>query len=208
MAWAPDYTTTDELSDYVRIEDLDDDVQLGLAVTAASRAIDRHTVRQFGLVDAVEPREYTARWSRTRGGWLVPIDDLMTTTGLVVQVDQDGDGAHEASLASTAYVLRPRNAARKGFPWTELWIDSAAVTGMYVAADGAVQVTALWGWSAVPATVEQACLLQASRLLSRRDSPFGVAGSPEGGSELRLLARVDPDVQVTLDPYRRRVWTR
>ena len=55
---------------------------------------------------------------------------------------------------------------------------------------------------------QEATLLQASRLAARRDSPFGVAGSPDAGSEMRLLARVDPDVAVALEPYRRRIWTR
>jgi hypothetical protein len=67
-----------------------------------------------------------------------------------------------------------------------------------------VRVTALWGWSAVPPAIEQATLLQASRLLIRRDSPYGVAGSPEAGTEIRLLARLDPDVDVAVAPYRRR----
>lgn len=56
----------------------------------------------------------------------------------------------------------------------------------------------------IPAGVTQACLLQASRFFARRYSPFGIAGSPENGSELRLLSRVDPDVAVVLAPYR--VW--
>jgi hypothetical protein len=53
-----------------------------------------------------------------------------------------------------------------------------------------------------PAPVKLACMLQASRLVKRRDSPFGVAGSPEFGSELRLLSKLDPDVENLLRPYR------
>ena len=45
----------------MHITDTDDDVQIALAVTAASRAIDRRTNRQFGLVAAPEARYYTAR---------------------------------------------------------------------------------------------------------------------------------------------------
>ena len=66
-----------------------------------------------------------------------------------------------------------------------------------------MKVTARWGWAAVPSTIKQATLLQASRLLARRDAPFGIAGSPDVGSEIRLLARVDPDVAVAVAPYRR-----
>jgi hypothetical protein len=46
--------------------------------------------------------------------------------------------------------------------------------------------------------VEQATLLQASRFHARRFSPYGVAGSPELGSELRLLAKLDADVELAL----------
>jgi hypothetical protein len=67
-----------------------------------------------------------------------------------------------------------------------------------------VQVTATWGWTAVPATIKKATLLQASRFYKRRDAPFGVAGSPDMGSEMRLLAKVDPDVEVMLGDYRRK----
>jgi hypothetical protein len=53
----------------------------------------------------------------------------------------------------------------------------------------------------VPPTIKLATQLQASRWLKRRDAPFGIAGSPELGSELRLLAKLDPDVEVLLDGH-------
>jgi hypothetical protein len=37
----------------------------------------------------------------------------------------------------------------------------------------------------------------------RRDSPYGVAGTGGDGNPLRLMAKVDPDVEVALRPYRR-----
>jgi hypothetical protein len=208
MAWAPDYAEVEELRAFVRIVDEDDDAQLQAAVTAASRAIDDHCKRQFGTVDTAQARQYTARWSRSRGGWLVPIDDLATTDGVVVALDLDGDGVHELTLTAADYVLRPHNAVQKGQVWTELLIRPSTSLRALDGAAGAVQGLAPWGWPAVPATVHEASLLQASRLVQRRDAPFGVAGSPETGSEVRLLARVDPDVAVTLGPYRRRVWAR
>jgi hypothetical protein len=202
MAWAPSiYATEGELTAHARIGDQVDDAQVFTALAAASRAIDQRCNRQFGRVPVVEARDYVPRWSRARGGWLVPIDDLMTTTGLVVAVDQDGDGVHET--VSTSYRLRPSNAVAKGQPWTELLLPAAAAGAR---TPYSVRVTALWGWPGVPDAVRQACLLQASRLLARRDAPFGIAGSPESGSELRLLSRLDPDVAVAVEPYRRRVW--
>lgn len=192
MAWAPDYVTTAEARAYVtRHADTVDDTELALAVTAASRAVDRHTNRQFGVVSAAVERSYTARWDRRRCRWVVDIDDLMTTTGLTVTV---GAGT------ITAYTLEDVNAAADGRPWTRMVVDAdSSVTPTN--AENDVTIDALWGWTAVPTPVEQATLLQTSRLFVRRNAPFGIAGSPDSGSEMRLLARVDPDVAVTLGPY-------
>lgn len=196
MAWKPDYITVGELKAFRRIPELDaeDDVELASAITAASRAIDKHTNRQFGKTDAVAERTYTAEYRRGRDGrseWFLHIDDLMTTTGLII-----------TATAGTvdSYILEPRNAAADGKPWTRLVVaaDSAAAPSF---TSRTVEVTATWGWTAVPVAVKNACKLQANRFASRRDSPYGIAGSPDAGSEMRLLARVDPDVGVSLSEY-------
>lgn len=202
MAWAPSYIEATDLADYARIPDTDDDVQLNLAISAASRAIDLRCRRQFGLV-AAEARYYTPRWSARLGLWVIPVDDVMSTTGLVVKLDTAGDGTYATTITSGTYQLRPRNAAVEGKPWTEIAIlSTAAATPTGV--DGEAQVTAPWGWTAFPDTIVQACLLQSSRFFSRRGAPFGIAGSPDTSSEMRLLAKVDPDVAVSLEPYRRK----
>ncbi len=188
MAWAPDYVTDEDLRVYLRVDDLDDDVQAALAITAASRAIDDHCNRQFGQIDVPAERRYTAWPDYERCRWVVTIDDLMTTTGLVVEV---------AGTPVTAYQLEPVNATADGRPWTSLaFTDASEATP--TGAVHEVSIVARWGWSAVPGTVPEATLLQASRFVKRRDAPFGVAGSPELGSEMRLLAKVDPDVAVAL----------
>lgn len=199
MAWAPDYVTTAELRSFLRITDSDDDTELDLAIAAASRAIDTDTNRQFGVVAATEERFYTARWDRKRCRWVVDIDDLMSTSNFDAQV-QDADGVDVGQIND--YFLEPRNAAAQGQPWTQLVVKPDSTykpTGLA----NEVAITALWGWTAVPDAVKQATLLQSSRLFARRTSPYGVAGSPDAGSEMRLLAKVDPDVSVALRPYRR-----
>lgn len=55
----------------------------------------------------------------------------------------------------------------------------------------------------IPAAITYACILQAARLVKRKDAIFGVLGSPEMGGEIRLLAKLDPDVQVLVRPYKR-----
>ncbi|TCC26727.1 phage gp6-like head-tail connector protein [Kribbella speibonae] len=189
MAWAPDYVTATDLKGFLDIPDTTDDAKLAFAITAASRAIDKHCNRQFGLLSAVEDRVYTARWDVALGKYVLDLDDLMTTTGLVIT----------AAAAVTDYTLRPSNADLNGKPWTRLVLNSGGRASL----DG-VTVTAKFGWTAVPVAIKQAAVLQASRLFKRKDAAFGVAGSPELGSELRLLAKVDPDVAVVLGPYQRR----
>lgn len=188
MAWAPDYATVAELRSFLRIPDTADDAELALAVTAASRAVDNHCHRQFGKVAAPEPRRYTACWDRRRRRWLVDVDDVQDLAGLSVVVDAG---------TVDVYTLEPVNAALVGKPYEGLVVEPEAAVKPTTEEYG-VTVTATWGWSAVPVPVEQATLLQASRLHARRFSPYGVAGSPEAGSELRLLAKVDPDVAVSL----------
>lgn len=192
MAWRPDYATAAELASYLRIGDDVDDVELALAVTDASRAIDRATNRQFGLVDAPEARKYTAHWDRILGAYVLEIDDLMTQAGLTIVT--------QAGLELTEYTLEPVNAAADGEPWTSLVFDAAPYPACVRNGN---TVTASWGWTEVPDPIKQACLLQGARFFTRRNAPFGVAGSPELGSEVRLQAKVDPDVAVSIGPYTR-----
>lgn len=201
--WAPDYASPSELAALVRVGDTLDDAQLALALSTASRAVDLAAGRQFGILSAVEARTYTARWDRSLYRWVIEVDDLMTTVGLIVKVDSlTADGSYPSTIDNAYVQTRPTNAVVKGRPWTSLALRP--MTPSWVTGEEAgFQVTAKWGWTAVPTAIKQATLLQASRLLARRDSPFGIAGSPDAGSELRLLARVDPDVAVAVAPFRR-----
>lgn len=192
MAWAPDYIDVDALASFQRIGDTFDDVELALAVTAASRAIDAHTNRQFGRVDEPELRRYTARINYERCRWVVDIDDLDDAADLVLTVPING-----VDTAITSYTLEPVNAVAKGMVWTRLVVDPTS-TVQPTGDPNEMSITAPWGWSTTPVTVTLAARLQASRFAARRDSPYGVAGSPDQGSELRLLSRVDADVGVSL----------
>lgn len=192
MAWAPDYVDTPDMRAWLRITTTDDDGAIADAVATASRAVDRHAGRQFGRTDAPEQRWYTARWDRQRGCWMVPVDDLMDTTGMTVTC---------AGGTITGYVLEPRNAAAKGRPWEVL---AVAPTGVQpTGAENDVTVTVAWGWMAVPAAIRTATRIQASRFFNRQFSPYGIAGSPDEGSEMRLLSRLDPDVATSIGSYRR-----
>jgi hypothetical protein len=209
VALRPDYATVAELKAYISpgIQDNADDAALALSITAASRSIDSATGRQFGKVDPDDPPVAMVYGPTSRGRAAVAIDDLMDTTDLVVEVaGGDGiywDGVYGAPLVldgTAGFSLYPWNAPAAGRPWTML-VGAAGVR--WPTRERAVRVTARWGWTAVPAEVRQACLIQASRIFRRKDAPFGIAGSPELGSEMRLLSKLDPDVAVLVSGLKR-----
>ena len=193
MPWKPDYvdvaTAGDDIQEYLRIDDSADDYWLGLAVSAASRTIDRHCRRQFGRTDEVEERRYRIRENRAYGVWVAEVDDLMSTADLTLN-----------GVALADPELYPLNAQAEQRPWTQLVIPDEV---RYALDRPFVDVAERWGWLAIPETVEQATAIQAGRVSSRRNALFGVAGSPDAGSEVRLLARLDPDVAVMVGVLKR-----
>jgi hypothetical protein len=62
-----------------------------------------------------------------------------------------------------------------------------------------VQVTAKFGWPAVPDDVTKACLVQAGQLHKAKDTPFGVAGVSDMGV-LRSPFRAPPDREGSAGP--------
>lgn len=207
MPWGPDYVSTAELKTYLRIGDAVDDTLLATCVTAASRAVDFACNRQFGVLAAAAARYYTWAGDLIEGRQAVPVDDLQTTTDLAVAVDAGNDAVWETTITSgTDFDLWPWNAAENGKPWTHAVLRSGTTLGGFPKTARAVRVTGRFGWTAVPKLVVEATQLQAARFFSRRNATFGVAGSPDTGSELRLLERLDPDVAVALRAVRRVAW--
>lgn len=190
MVWAPDYVTATVLDSYLEIADTVDDTLLAGWATASSRAVDNWANRQFGQLAAPVARTYrrTPFYNLTTGMWELQIDDLQDLTGLTV---------NGVAFASSGAVLLPDNAPLDGVPYTRIGFliqpvpisPGVTVTNVLVGR---------WGWSAVPAAVPMACRLQAARWNFRRNAAAGVAGSPDQGSEVRLLAKLDPDVSTVL----------
>lgn len=197
------YATLAELRDYVGIPPADtaDDDVLQLALDAAAAQIDSYTGRTFAIDASVVQRVYVPQDATT-----VNVDPIATLTGLVVQTDDNDDGSFETTWTiGTDFRVDPPNAAATGFPWSRIVATGSKRFPINSAVfEPSVAVTAKYGWpTAPPAPIKQANLIQSSRLFKRKDAPFGVAGSVEFGSEIRLLAKLDPDVEALLAPYRR-----
>ena len=211
MAWSstgPQYCHYDDLRSW--IDDADaNPVELIFCIDAASRAIEKACNRQFGQVASPEPRYYTGEYHRDLCRWIVDIDDVMTTAGLVVEVDNDGDGTYDQTIASADYQLTPINSAANGRPWTRIEVLPKSLVKPNGRHNG-VKVTARWGWSTIPYPILLATMLQASRLFARRDEGAGPlvskrvddvqldwSGPPSG--------ELDPDLLTSVVPFRR-VW--
>lgn len=186
MPWAPDYVDPDVLADFVRVNL--DNPYVGTYGTAASRAIDGFTNRQFGQLATAAAFTYdgaAAALLPDSCRWWLPIDDVQDLTGLIVVV-----GGTTITAGADGYQLWPRNEVAKGRPYTGLTFADRPV--------GDVDVTAKFGWSTIPAGVTGANWLQVNRWNIRRESPYGIAGAPSEGSEIRLSTLLDPDVRAML----------
>ena len=183
------YVDLGELKAMLQIDDYVDDSLLQGHIEAASRTVDDICHRTFSL-DATA----TARTFSPSTSLVCMVDDIGSTTGLVVKIDDSLVGAFDFTV--TDYTPQPDNALARGIPITKLvaydtyWPSDIRPT---------VQVTARWGWPAVPEPVRSATAILAGRLFKRADSLLGVAGFGDLGAI--TLRAVDPDVQRMLAPY-------
>jgi len=184
----------------IDLSDTRDDSRLELAINAASRQIDAHTGRRFWQDGSVVAREFYADNSR-----ICHVDDISTTTGLIVKVDDADTGAFGTTLTiTTNFILRPTNAADMVpvWPYTEVVIVDAGISAFPCSSSGrpGVQITAKFGWPAVPDDVTRACLVQAVQLFKAGDAVFGGIGFADG-QLLRVRAGLNPIAQALLEPY-------
>jgi len=201
LAIGDPYALLEELKDTLKIPDGVDDVQLELALAAISRDIELYCKRQFNQATTASARVFSPR----RAGYL-DVDDFHTDTDLVVAVDSAGDDTFSTVLDPAMYRLEPRDGIVRGvegWPFYRLRFPShhAQFTRhpLYPSHRAEVQVTAQWGWAAVPDGVHQACLLLASELFKLKDAPFGVAAYGDYGP---VRVRQNPMACALLHPYR------
>ena len=143
-----------------------DDGTFGALLDAASRAVEAFTGRQFNRDTAEEPTA-TARRFRAVDWERLPVDDFYTTTDLVIEV-------LDVELTADQYDLRPWDGVKNGVTgWP--YEDVFRVGGYWPNYRRArVEVTALWGWAAVPEGIKQATLDVASVM------SYGMSGGASG----------------------------
>jgi hypothetical protein len=191
------YCTLADVKAALRIPNADtiDDTILEGNVEAASRMIDGFTMRSFYNAGTA------VRYFAPSSSVYCAIDDAISISE--VKTSSDLDSVYDLTWAATDYQSEPLNGkvdGLTGWPITGIRAvdnyDFDAYTG-----HASVKITGVWGWSAVPSPVKQATIIQASRIFKRLDSPLGVLSSPDLGF-IRVGTRLDPDVQMLLNPYR------
>lgn len=196
MAIGDLYATLAELKSRVGISDTDDDSKLTSALTAASRALEKWCKRQFNDAGSATARVYYPLDPR-----LVVVDDFHTVTGLIVAHDTDDNGTFDETWLTGDYQLEPLNGIRDGVDgWPYQRIRAVEALTFYSGRRPSVQVTARWGWAAVPAPVKEATLMLAEEIFKMKDAPFGVAGFGDFGF---VRVRDNPKVATLVKDYRR-----
>lgn len=170
-----------------------DTAEIEAAIGAVSRTIDDYCGRFFySTAGTVFFTAQDPLYAELPGDW-----SSITS----ITIDDGNTGTPSVVLSSTLDYRLDTNKDFIGWPATGIIITTFGSHSLPVGITEGVKVIGTRGWAAVPAAVAQACALQTVRIHARRATPFGVAGSPDGGI-IRLLSRLDPDVELMLRPYR------
>lgn len=201
------YVTADEFRGaYLDMAATTDSQLLSMVLRASSRAVDKYVNRPHGFWadSVVQTRLY--RCDLDDMAW---VDDIATTDGLIIRTDSNLDGTWATTWADTDYQLEPLNADAyadddrtiEAHAW---WRIAAIDRYLFPVHPGraTLQVTARFGWSAIPADVKLATLMKAAKQFKRKDSVLGIFGlDGEGG--IRISRFEDPEIVMMLDPFQR-----
>jgi hypothetical protein len=189
------YCTLAQIKSAARIPSADtiDDAMLEMAVESASRMIDAECDRNFYATTTT--RDFTPSDAYT-----VDTDDLTVITS--VKIDDEGDLGFRITLATSDYQTEPLNQRVSGNPYP---IYRLRMIGDYLlpiwGKQATVRIAGTYGFTPTPIQVTQACVIQASRIFKRLDSPLGVAGFGDMGAV--RVGKVDPDVAMLIRPYKK-----
>ena len=184
MAITNGYITQNQLKAFVGIpiSDSQDDDLLDDAINAASRQIDAFCGRQFYADGSTSARKFF-----TNDLYRLRVDDISTTTGLVVKYDDDDDGTYETTVSSSDFQVLPINGVVGGIQGNPFYIVELISDGNhewpldFSSNRPRAEITAKWGYATTPEQIRQATLMLASELFAMRNAPLGVAGVGDFG---------------------------
>lgn len=190
------YITADELRAFVGAVSSTIEPMLAEACQSASAEVDAYCGRTFRTGTEAAARRY-----RVVAPTYLIIDDAWDVES--VATDTTDDGTFDTTWSANDYELEPINGVVGGVPgWPATKLS--AVGSLYFPVNDVrttVEVTAKWGWAALPDPVRMATLLLAAETLKAREAPFGVAGIDAMGAVVRV--RQNALVAAKLNPFRR-----
>jgi hypothetical protein len=182
-----------------------DDTKLSIAINAASRQIDGYCGQRFWQDPSPVTRTFFPYDSNLLDVTIDGGDGIATMTSLALDTGDTGS----YSTAVTDYLLRPTNHTTLGVPVTEIYLPGTSY--LYNRSSygrATVQVTAQFGWPAIPDDITKACLIQAAALFKAKDAVFGAVALGDTGAAMRVRP-LNPMAAGLLDgslagvPYRR-----
>jgi hypothetical protein len=193
------YLTLPEFKAGLEISTAGKDALAEECIEAASRDVDAWCGRIF-YVDANPTVQVYKPDTLDLSG--VDTDDISTTVGLVVKTGWDGT----FPTTLTSYELEPINGlgpnGQPGWPYNRIRLINSwfAIPLLPWGRQYTVQVTAKYGWAAVPTPVKAATRRLAQLYYEARNAPFGVVAFGDAGG-----VRISNDMiaQKLLTPFRR-----
>jgi hypothetical protein len=199
MAITNGYATLAEFQAYTGMSTLTsaETTSIEKGIEAASRSIDRIANRRFYQDAAASARLY-----RPSDFYKLIVDDISTTSSLVVSLDATGQGSYTENLTiNTDYILDPVNAPSKGRPFTMVTLVGPTTWPYPTNYRPTVQVSARWGWPSIPDDIVEATLILSADYMKRASSVGGVVGLSElGAIRMSPLGR---DIAAIVRAYRR-----
>ena len=177
-----------------------DDDQVTRAISAATAQIHDRCDRFFTNVGDTA----TARVFSVADCDIAHIDDFHTTTDLAVAVDSTADGTFDQTWTNgTDFQLEPLNGYSNGIqghPYNTL--RAIGTKSFKPSARARLQVTAKWGWAAVPDPVREAAVIQSVHVFKASSAALGVAGFGDVGV-IRLRQALHPTAEALIARYAR-----
>ncbi len=197
MAITNGYCTLADLKAALRVQDSIDDSLLELAIESASREIDGYCERVFYSTSGTRVYAPTNIYT-------VTTDDIISVTTL----KSSSDGVtYDITWQTSDYQLEPLNGVAGGLvtPYTRIratgnYLMPSFSAGTFYELEALIQVTGVFGWSAIPAAIRQATVILAMRLFKRLDAPLGMISNDMGSMR---VGRFDPDVESLVSPFRK-----
>lgn len=169
MSLGENFITPEQLKEYMGLVPESFTQHVQDAVDSITTDIIRHCHRDFNDAESVSTRVYKSILHPDDGPMLIT-DDFSTAVGLVVE-------SNGVTFDNTDLTLEPLNGVMQGLAGWPYW----RILGDFTIGKK-VNVSARWGWAAVPKPVRQAAFILGSDTFQLKDQRLGIAGSDQFGS--------------------------